>query len=233
MKRKLHLLSEIEAVTFDDFYTLRYPVEETEEDIIYSILKALRKELNIPEEEFLEEYFRINKNYRKMMKETFRECLLDNLIIDTLADLGQKSNAIKETVKRAVVEGLATRKTKWYPDAEETLTRLREKGYRLGLISNTHWPLLADWRKELERYFDVITLSYEHGYVKPHPSIFQVTLTKLHVMPNRCLHVGDDPIADIQGARQVGMKTVFVKRRNEKACADIQVNQIGELIQLL
>jgi HAD superfamily hydrolase (TIGR01549 family) len=233
MKGKLPMLLEVEAITFDDFYTLRYPVKENEEDIIYPILKALRKKLKIREEEFLEEYFRVDKNYRMGVKESLRECLLDDLILNALASLGQKPNAIRETVKSAVAEGLATRKTKWYPDAEETLRRLRKKGYKLGLISNTHWRLLPDRRKELEGYFEVVTLSYEHGYVKPHPSIFLVTLTKLNVSPNQCLHVGDDPIADIQGARQVGMKTAFIKRRDEKAFADIQINQIGELIQLL
>lgn len=224
---------DVDAVTFDDFYTLRYPAEETQEDVIYPILKSLRNNLNVREKEFLREYFEIDKGYRRKVKETLRESLLDDLVIKALAKLGHKPRAIGETVKRAVAEGLTTRKTKWYPDAKETLRKLQEKGYRLGLISNTHWRLLADGRNELERYFSVITLSYEHGFVKPCPSIFRVTLKKLKVSANRCLHVGDDPIADVQGAKQVGMKTAFVRRRNERANADIQIEQISELIQLL
>jgi len=233
MKEKTCSSLSVDAVTFDDFYTLRYPVEEAQKDVIYPIFKALRKNLKVGEKEFLREYSKIDKGYRRRVKETLREARLDDLVTRALANLGQKQGVIKEIVKRAVAEGLAARKTRWYSDARDTLRRLKKKGYGLGLISNTHWPLPANRRNELEKYFDVITLSYEHGYVKPHPSIFLVTLEKLKVDANRCLHVGDDPTADVQGAKHVGMKTAFVRRRNEKADADVQINRISELLQLL
>ena len=87
--------------------------------------------------------------------------------------------------------------------------------------------------EQFEEFFDVITLSYEHGYVKPHPSIFMTTLEKLKVNPNQSLHVGDDPIADIQGARNIGMKTVFVNEKEAKTNAGIEVKRITELTTLL
>jgi putative hydrolase of the HAD superfamily len=92
---------------------------------------------------------------------------------------------------------------------------------------------LPSLREQFEGFFDVITLSYEHGYVKPHSSIFVTTLEKLKVNPNQSLHVGDDPIADIQGARGIGMKTVFIKRREVKTDADIEVKRIMELVMFL
>jgi FMN phosphatase YigB (HAD superfamily) len=45
--------------------------------------------------------------------------------------------------------------------------------------------------------------------------------------------VGDDPIADVKGARDVGMKTAFVKRKEVEANADIEIGQIAELATLL
>jgi FMN phosphatase YigB (HAD superfamily) len=59
------------------------------------------------------------------------------------------------------------------------------------------------------------------------------TLEKLKANPYQSLHVGDDPIADIQGARSIGMKTVFVKRKEVKTNADIEVKRIMELTTLL
>jgi len=208
------LFTEVDAVTFDDFNTLRYQVGE-QEDIIYPILRAMETRIEIDEREFQEAYFRADKTYRKTLKETLRESLLDNIISGVLATLGLESN--KEIVRKAIDQGLATRKVCWYPDATETLLQLRKRGYKLGLISNTHWRFLENVRDEISKYFHVITLSYEHGYAKPHPSIFLATLKKLGVSASRCLHVGDDPIADVQGANGVGMKTVFIKRRERRS----------------
>lgn len=231
MKMENNSSLDVDAITFDDFNTLRYAAEEVDEDIIYPILRSLKSEFVINEGKFLQRYYRIDEDYRRDLRETLRESVLDDLVIRTLVEIGQERKVIEEIVKRAVDEGLATRRTKWFPDTKQTLALLCEKGYKLGLISNTHWRHLAILRNELERYFSVITFSYEHGWVKPHPSIFQVTLNRLGVQANRCLHVGDDPIADIQGARQVGMKVAFVRRGNKRSDAKIQINQVHELLQ--
>ena len=50
---------------------------------------------------------------------------------------------------------------------------------------------------------------------------------------NCCLHVGDDPIADVQGAKNVGMKTAFIKRTNLEANADISIERLDQLLELL
>lgn len=196
-------------------------------------MRALKRDLDVDENEFLWRYFEKNECYRRGVKETLRESLLDNIIIDVLGDMDLEIGTAKEAVRKAVDEGLATRNAVWFPDAKETLVRLRDKGYRLGLISNTHWRWLPASRIEMEGYFDVITLSYEHGLAKPCSSIFRVTLDKLRVGADRCLHVGDDPLADVHGARNAGMKTAFVRRGDKTADADIQIDRLGELIRIL
>jgi HAD superfamily hydrolase (TIGR01662 family) len=193
----------------------------------------LRRKLDVGEEQFLKLYFKENQLYQKRLRETLRETLLDDIVASVLVSCGYDSQAIYGNVKEAVNYGLATRKAKWFPNVRRMLLVLRSEGYKLGLISNTHWRFLPSVRKQFEEFFDVITLSYEHGYIKPHPSIFVDTLEKLKVNPSQSLHVGDDPIADIQGARSVGMKTVFVKRREAKTNADIEVKRITELTTLL
>ena len=228
-----HRLSiEVEAVTFDDFGTLRYSAGE-KEDIIFPIMRALKKEgVNLRKRDFLQAYFRIDTSYHKMKSRTLQEHLLDDIIAETLEFVGSMPKN-DEIIKRAVNSGLKTRKTRWYPDSIQVLQTLREKGYNLGLISNTHWRFLDDLRRKFEAYFDVITLSYEHGYMKPHSSIFLVTLERLRVNSDHCLHVGDDPEADIEGAKRLGIKTVFVRRKAKETRADLQISQLRDLLSFL
>ena len=224
---------DIDAITFDHFLTLCYPDSRVEEDTVYPILRSLERKLDINKEDFLRRYEIIDKRYRKDLKETLQELLLDNLILDVLVQMGKDHSTLQEIVKESVDEGLATRTTVWYPGARESLVTLREIGYKLALISNTHWRWLASRREEVEEYFDIITLSYEHGFAKPHPSIFLVTSEKLGIDLERCLHVGDDPWTDIHGAKQVGMKTVFVRRDDRKTNADLEIENLSDLIHQL
>ena len=92
----------LRAITFDDFLTLRFPVEEGE-DIIFPILKALkRQELDVNDEEFLKQYFKENELYRKRLKETHRESLLDDIVMKVLAALGHEPKPLGGMVMEAV-----------------------------------------------------------------------------------------------------------------------------------
>ena len=221
----------VSAVTFDDFNTLRYSKDE--KDIIHPILSALRNKVKVVEDNFLNKYFKADKAYRKSLQETFRESLLDDIIRNVLLSLGYRSPRLDLIIEEAFNEGLAARRVVWYSDAISTLMILRKRGYKLGLITNTHWRLLDETKEEFRKYFSVITLSYECGYAKPHPSIFLATLKMLGISADTCLHVGDEPIADVQGAKKVGMKTAFIKRGKRKANADIQIVKLSELTEFL
>ena len=225
---------DVDAVTFDHWMTLVHAAKGiTEEDIVFPILRSLRTKAPIDGSDFLRIYSQRDTDYRRGLRETCRECLLDEIVLGTLSDMGFETEAMRESVHDAVDAGLATKETVFYPDALETLEVLRERGYMLGLISNTHWRWLTERKRSMESYFDVVTLSYEHGYAKPHPSIFQDTLDRLGVEADRCLHVGDHPYADVQGARHAGLKAAFVRRRDETAEADIQIESLCELLRLL
>lgn len=98
-----------------------------------------------------------------------------------------------------------------YPDAEELIRDLRQQGLKLAIISNWDYSLhrvvrLFGWAD----LFEVVIPSHEFGVEKPDPSIFIHALKCLNVEPDEALHVGDDPIADGQGARKVGMHTFLV-----------------------
>ncbi len=224
------MLDNVDAITFDDFNTLRYDPEE-EEDIIYAVLEALRVRIDVNEDDFLTAYVQADRTYRRELAETLRESLFDNIVFDVAKTLGLKLS--REVINEVIDQVLNSRPLSWYADAAKTLLTLQERGYRLGLITNTHWRLPESLRTEFDRYFSVISISHEHGYAKPHPSIFLSTVERLGVPPDRCVHVGDDPVADIEGAKRVRMKTVFVKRRDDYADADVTVSQLNDLLPFL
>ncbi|MCK4404102.1 MAG: HAD family hydrolase [candidate division Zixibacteria bacterium] len=97
--------------------------------------------------------------------------------------------------------------------AEETLTQVKKKGYKVGLICNTGRTPGRTIRVLLERfgmikYFDVATFSNELKIRKPDPRIFLHTLSQLESQPENSMHVGDLTDVDILGAKNVGMVSV-------------------------
>lgn len=90
------------------------------------------------------------------------------------------------------------------------LEMLRTK-YRLGLLSN--YPASGPVVQSLSLLgihdlFTGVVVSADVGYVKPHPLPFQEILAKLDVCASEALYVGDNWLADIQGAKRMGMKAV-------------------------
>jgi len=102
--------------------------------------------------------------------------------------------------------------------ARETLETLRARGYRLGLVSNTPWGTPDYlWRGQLERFdldrfFEVIHFSSDVGFRKPDRRIFRLTLKRLGARPETALFVGDEPEADIGGARAAGIASAWINR---------------------
>ena len=92
------------------------------------------------------------------------------------------------------------------------LDTLRERGLKLGLVSNAFdpgWLLRNDLdRMGLAERLDVAVFSSEVGKRKPHPAMFDAALDRLGVAPERALFVGDSLYADILGAKTAGMRTV-------------------------
>jgi putative hydrolase of the HAD superfamily len=86
------------------------------------------------------------------------------------------------------------------------------------LISNSHRPLTSFQQHfELEGLITAAVSSSEHGYMKPHPSIFLAAMTLAGVQASESMMVGDSLSHDIDGARRVGMRGVLVHRSNDPA----------------
>lgn len=105
-----------------------------------------------------------------------------------------------------------------FADVEHLLQQLKERGFRLGLLSNATGP--GDiFQQDLEsrclaQYFDAVVWSCDIGYRKPYHAAFNIALQKLQTNAATTLMVGDSEIADIQGARQLGMDTLLITRQS-------------------
>ncbi|MFF3500409.1 HAD family hydrolase [Streptomyces sp. NPDC003247] len=97
-----------------------------------------------------------------------------------------------------------------YPDAPPVLGALRERGIRVGVVSNIGWDLRPVFREHgLDPFVDAYVLSYEHGVQKPHPRLFATACEALGTDPRTTLMVGDDRRAD-GGAAALGCAVHFV-----------------------
>jgi putative hydrolase of the HAD superfamily len=121
-----------------------------------------------------------------------------------------------------------------YDDVEPVLRDLAGRGVKIGLISNSHRSLAAfEQHFELEGLISAAVSSSEHGYLKPHPSIFEAALRLADVRPEESVMVGDSLLHDIEGARRVGMRGVLVHRGPGRAEVDGGIPVIRDLSELL
>ncbi len=104
--------------------------------------------------------------------------------------------------------------TYYCPEAGcQTLTELRNQGYRLGLITNR--DSVEGFHKVLDKvnlwpYFDLILASGEVGIRKPEPGIFDVALKRLGSRADEAFYVGDNYWADVVGAQRAGLTPVLL-----------------------
>jgi len=126
------------------------------------------------------------------------------------------------------------------PGALETLTSLRERGVKLGLITVCSEDVPATWPEtELAGLFDTETFSSACGLIKPDPEIYLTTLESLGVEPPQALFVGDGANDELAGAARVGMVPVlFVPAGREPHWPEVRtwdglrVSSLPEVLEL-
>jgi putative hydrolase of the HAD superfamily len=106
--------------------------------------------------------------------------------------------------------GISRKRLAPFPQTPEVLAELKTR-YRLSVVSDAQSVYgLPELRAAgLAEYFAPIIISGDYGYRKPDARLFQAALTQLNVRAEEAIFVGNDRFRDIQGARQVGMKTIL------------------------
>ena len=152
--------------------------------------------------------------------------LLEHISQDTFARiLDRYADAFFESPP-AMVEGVPA-----------MLATLKDKEYRLGVISNTGQTpgrLIRAYLEDLDiiQFFDYLTFSDEVRLSKPAPAIFLHTMATMGCMAEQVVHVGDHLRNDVLGAHQVGIATVWVKGFDSsamEATPTVTIDSITEL----
>ncbi len=102
-------------------------------------------------------------------------------------------------------------------DAQETLTRLKAGGRKLGLISDCSPEVPGLWREvPMSSLLDEMLFSPEVALKKPDPKIYLLACERLGVSPGDCLYVGDGDSHELTGAAQAGLHPVRIRVPSER-----------------
>jgi putative hydrolase of the HAD superfamily len=129
-----------------------------------------------------------------------------------------------------------------FPDTLSVLTELRNRGYKIGLLTNSFLPM---WMRDIElqayelmEFMDARVTAADVGYLKPHPAIYLHLLDLLQTSPDQAVFVGDRPRYDIAGANKAGITSVLINpphldRELHDVIPDFTITCLSELLPVL
>jgi putative hydrolase of the HAD superfamily len=231
----------VRGVMFDFGSTL---VEDDRFDYFGSLRKAHRVLEDAGIAPGFEEFRRVYLQVREELwnNPEFREHTYMFRLAETLKRLGyivaESDKPVREATEvfmYALVDSLYMQ-----PFVPRVLTELRGR-YGLGVVSNLGIPEVVPITLErfgIKGYFDVVVASGSVGFRKPSPVIFKEALKALGTLVEETVFVGDSLYHDVQGAKMVGMKTVWLRRsmhheENIKVIPDKTINTLEELPKTL
>jgi putative hydrolase of the HAD superfamily len=173
-----------------------------------------------------EQWLALDHYERYLNGELSFRVMRETRMADFLAMLGRHEDVPDAvTFERRRFEGLVEH-YRLFDDALPCVADLRERGLRIGLITNNESEHQRDKirRTGLEGLFDAVIISDEVGVAKPNARIFEHALAALDVAPGEAMHVGDNLAADARGARDAGMCGVWLDRYgNGQTVRDVPV----------
>lgn len=198
------------AIVFDLYQTL---VDFTSEDYLEQLYK-MACELDVDEEKF--KYYWNNETYLKRMLGTYPT------VADNLIDICNKININTDYSKILRASDISLKYTKkslnqLKENVEYTLSELKDKNYKIGLISDCTSNVPKLWNETiLAKYFDTTIFSCNAGLKKPDSRIYHLLCKELNIQPSECYYVGDG-WDEIIGAYNVGMTPVLIcSKENEE-----------------
>jgi putative hydrolase of the HAD superfamily len=122
-----------------------------------------------------------------------------------------------------------------FPETHSVLTRLREEGFELGIVSNFDSRLFSVMRGlGIDGLFDTVTIASLAKAAKPSPKIFEIALEKHAVDSDEAMHVGDSVRDDVEGATKAGLTGVLMDRAGcVQTSGGIVIRTLEELLPLV
>ncbi len=174
--------------------------------------------------------------------------------IQRFIELDNRGHVWKDKVYQSLVEEFNITQLSWqdllndyetqfinhcipFPHLLETLTLLREQNYLLGMITNgrTVFQSRSIEGLGIKNYFDTILISEAEQIRKPQPEIFHTAVSKLEVKAEASVYIGDNPQADILGAKKAGLKAIWKRNRywSQPKEADAIIDELNEIPAIL
>lgn len=119
-------------------------------------------------------------------------------------------------------------------ETTEILDYLKDKKIKIGLISNTTSTITRVLDKfDFNKYFEATMFSYDTGFLKTDPEMFDKILKKMKLKKEEVVMIGDSIPTDVLGARNAGVKSILLDRRNQRDFVPKIVNlrEIKDLIE--
>jgi len=222
------MMNQIRGVFFDAFRTLidlhpsypgafadvcrhfGYPIAEADVARVLSAIEAA-----------MEKTWRRDGDFKCSPELLSRRWRALNSMIFSAVGVAGDAVALSEEMEKRFDSG---RYTRAYDDTHEVLEVLRQRGLRLGVISNGT-PGVARCLElaGITERVDFVLVSALVGWEKPAREIFALGLEAVGLRPERVVFVGDHYEADIRGARAVGMEAVMIDRARRAADPDCPV----------
>ena len=126
-----------------------------------------------------------------------------------------------------------------YPNVNNTLSQLMKMNIKLAIVSDA--PGREAWMRlyylNLHHIFDVVLTFDDTGARKPSPIPFKMALDKLNSSAENTLMIGDWPERDVEGAKQLGIKTIFARYGDTfgtiESGADWDVDDIHQIVDIV
>jgi putative hydrolase of the HAD superfamily len=165
---------------------------------------------------------------------------------DLLRSVGVDPGSPRHPDALAAYEEFWTPHTFIDPEAPPLLSALRDRGLKVGVLSNTIWP--RAFHEEVFRRDGVLHLvdgavyTSEIPWTKPHPEAFRAAMRAVGVDdPGAVVFVGDRPYDDVHGAKQVGMRAVLVphsaipsdQKGHVEGSPDAVVRRLADLLEVV
>lgn len=233
-------MSNYDAVFFDAGMTLIYAEPSMEEmcaivasrNGVVTDTAAVRRALPLAQEYFLQR-----------QREDSQIWSSDGRIVDfwigfysiVLREIGLSEGA--EECAREIYDEFNLH-TRWrlFPEVMPLLKELKHRCLILGVVSDWGGRLASHVLIPLglSEYFDFMVVSAAVGGAKPGNHIFETALKRAGVSASRAMHVGDNYVADVLGARAVGITPVLVDRENAVGTVDcLKVERLDEILRFL
>jgi HAD superfamily hydrolase (TIGR01549 family) len=203
------------AVIFDYIGTLVNCRNYTIDASKLKLYNALLAEgFDVDKDKFLNAYNLAHEKYRKVRYEQLREVTNAVWVAEALSDLGIEVTADDCRIKAALnvffqdfIDTLEIRA------GAKKLIKQAQQQCKVALISNfTYAPVIYKSLRAMgiSELLHVVVVSEQVGWRKPSNYIFQYALNKLQVQAGEAVYIGDSPNEDIKGAKQAGLKTIFI-----------------------